>query len=145
LEEAMNIRSYCIDDEVSVTRLWLECGLVVSQNHPVRDIERKLENSGDWFFVGEIEGEVTATCMVGYDGHRGWINCLAVSPRLQGEGHARRMMAHAEEVLLKAGCPKVNLQVRSTNRGVIGFYERFGYGVDDVVSMGKRLVEDDLF
>jgi ribosomal protein S18 acetylase RimI-like enzyme len=55
------------------------------------------------------------------------------------------MMAHAEEVLLKAGCPKVNLQVRSTNRGVIGFYERIGYGVDDVVSMGKRLVEDDLF
>ena len=40
------------------------------------------------------------------------------------------------------GCPKINLQVRSSNANVIDFYKTIGYSVDDVVSMGKRLEED---
>jgi ribosomal protein S18 acetylase RimI-like enzyme len=81
--------------------------------------------------------------MVGYDGHRGWINYLAVLPELQGRGYARQIMERAEEILRFAGCAKINLQVRSSNRKVIAFYERMGFAVDDVVSMGKRLELDD--
>jgi ribosomal protein S18 acetylase RimI-like enzyme len=40
------------------------------------------------------------------------------------------------------GCPKINLQVRTSNTGVIKFYEKIGFKMDDVVSMGKRLIED---
>jgi ribosomal protein S18 acetylase RimI-like enzyme len=40
------------------------------------------------------------------------------------------------------GCPKINLQVRSTNGGVIEFYKRLGYNIDDVASLGKRLESD---
>jgi ribosomal protein S18 acetylase RimI-like enzyme len=53
-------------------------------------------------------------------------------------------MQEAERLLREAGCPKINLQVRSSNAGVIEFYRRIGYLVDDVVSMGKRLESDDL-
>ena len=45
--------------------------------------------------------------------------------------------------LLEAGCPKINLQIRTSNHGVIEFYRHLGYSVDDVVSMGKRLEHDD--
>jgi ribosomal protein S18 acetylase RimI-like enzyme len=34
--------------------------------------------------------------MVGYDGHRGWINYLAVHPAHQRRGHARQLMQRAE-------------------------------------------------
>jgi ribosomal protein S18 acetylase RimI-like enzyme len=37
------------------------------------------------------------------------------------------------------GCPKLNLQVVTSNAGVVAFYERLGYAVEERVSMGKRL------
>jgi ribosomal protein S18 acetylase RimI-like enzyme len=92
--------------------------------------------------VGVIEGRVVATVMAGYEGHRGWINYLAVSPEQRSRGHGRRMMEEAERRLLALGCPKVNLQVRSTNQEAMGFYRRIGYAADEVVSFGKRLVSD---
>ena len=90
--------------------------------------------------VGSI---LVGAVMVGYDGHRGWINYLAVHPDDRRHGHGARLMAAAEAHLEGLGCPKINLQVRRTNHEVVDFYERLGYAVDDPVSMGKRLVEDE--
>jgi ribosomal protein S18 acetylase RimI-like enzyme len=87
-------------------------------------------------------GRVVATVMAGYDGHRGWINYLAVDPDHRGEGHGRTMMEAAETRLLALGCPKVNLQVRTDNPDAVAFYELLGYSVDPVVSMGRRLISD---
>ena len=136
------IRAYRADDEAAVVGLWRDCGLVVPQNNPFRDIARKLAVNPEWFLVGVIGDRVVATCMAGYEGHRGWINYLAVSPRLRRRGIATQMMAAAEERLRAAGCPKVNLQVRQSNAGVIRFYESLGYGRDPVISLGKRLQPD---
>ena len=52
-------------------------------------------------------------------------------------------MAEIERLLAAAGCPKINLQVRTTNAAVIAFYRRLGYAQDDVVSLGRRLVADE--
>jgi ribosomal protein S18 acetylase RimI-like enzyme len=67
---------------------------------------------------------------------------LAVHPSHQREGLGRRIVTEAEDRLRASGCPKVNLQVRTSNRAAITFYERIGYSIDDVVSMGKRLQTD---
>ena len=139
----MNIRPYRHEDKKSVIQLWIDCGLVVPHNNPARDIERKLGIKPEWFLVGELDGKVIATCMAGYEGHRGWINYLAVSPVLQRKGYARAMMKRAEEILTDVGCPKVNLQIRAANLKVIEFYRNIGFKIDDVVSMGKRLVPDE--
>ena len=80
--------------------------------------------------------------MAGYDGHRGWINYLAVAPELQRQGVAGQLMSAAEETLAAQGCPKINLQVRETNIDVIAFYQTLGYTQDPVISMGKRLSHD---
>ena len=106
-------------------------------------MERKLMVNPEWFLVGEIDGDVIATCMAGFEGHRGWINYLAVRPDLQGHGFGKMIMEQAEAMLKAAGCPKINLQIRSTNQHVIHFYERIGYKQDPVVSMGKRLIPDN--
>ena len=45
--------------------------------------------------------------------------------------------------LRAARCPKINLQVRTDNAHAIGFYRAIGYVSDDVVSMGKRLENDE--
>jgi ribosomal protein S18 acetylase RimI-like enzyme len=136
------IRSYHPQDEAAVIELWLQCNLVVPQNNPERDIKRKLRVNPEWFLVGVLGGHIVATCMAGYEGHRGWINYLAVSPHHRRQGIGTRIMEEAEKKLSAAGCPKINLQVRETNRAVIQFYERIGYTRDLVVSMGKRLEND---
>jgi ribosomal protein S18 acetylase RimI-like enzyme len=136
------IRKYHIDDEKDVIDLWSECGLIAPQNNPNKDIERKLRVNPEWFLVGELEGKIVATCMAGYEGHRGWINYLAVAQQHQRKGYATQIMLEAERILRKAGCPKINLQIRTTNTSVIEFYKAIGYGFDNVVSMGKRLEFD---
>jgi len=83
--------------------------------------------------------------MTGYDGHRGWINYLACSPLFQGRGYAKKIMKRAEEILIDAGCPKINLQIRADNQKAIKFYKRIGFKFDDVVSMGKRLEPDETY
>ncbi len=93
--------------------------------------------------VGEVSGRVVAVVMVGYEGHRGWVNYLAVDPELQGRGLGREMMAEAERRLRELGCPKLQLQVRKDNADAAAFYGRLGYVEDAVVSMGKRLIKDN--
>ncbi|GAB1255858.1 GNAT family acetyltransferase [Aurantivibrio plasticivorans] len=138
----MNIRSFDEHDREAVIDLWQVCGLVVPQNNPHKDIDRKLQDSGKLFLVGDIDGRIVASAMAGYDGHRGWINYLAVLPSMRREGLGREMMKAVEKRLLAVGCPKINLQIRTTNQQVIEFYEAIGYSMDRVVSMGKRLEYD---
>jgi ribosomal protein S18 acetylase RimI-like enzyme len=138
----MNIRAFASTDTAAVVVLWQSCGLVVPQNDPLADIERKLLVNPELFLVGEYAGRVVASVMGGYEGHRGWINYLAVDPVEQGKGYGRLMMAEVEDRLRAAGCPKINLQVRASNEAVIQFYESLGYGNDNVVGLGKRMAED---
>lgn len=137
------IRPYLADDQQSVVALWTACGLVAPHNSPVRDIERKLEVAPELFLVGVLGGEIVATCMVGYEGHRGWINYLAVSPQHRRSGIGTKIMQEAERRLREMGCPKINLQVRTSNREVIEFYKSMGFLEDAVVSLGKRLEHDE--
>ena len=80
--------------------------------------------------------------MVGYDGHRGWVYYFAVAPERRKQSLGRMLMQEVECRLIERGCPKLNLQVRSSNAGVVEFYRRLGYGQDDVVSLGRRLIQD---
>ena len=138
----MQIRPFHLQDEPAVIALWRECDLIRPWNDPHKDILRKLAVNPEMFLVGTIDGRIVACVMAGYEGHRGWLNYLAVSPAFRGRELARSIVAAAEALLRNAGCPKINLQIRTSNQGVVEFYRRIGYSIDDVVSMGKRLELD---
>ena len=139
----MEIRVFAQADIEAVVQLWNDCGLTRPWNDPHKDIARKLSVSPELFLIGtDGQGLLMATVMVGYDGHRGWINYLAVHPAHQRQGHASQLMQQAEQLLTERGCPKLNLQVRAGNEVVIALYESLGYTDDKTVSMGKRLIAD---
>ena len=142
---ALKIRPYHAKDEKDVIDLWIACGLVSPVNNPKLDIERKTKVNPELFLVGEIEGKVIASCMAGYEGHRGWINYLAVHPDCRRRGFARRIMAEAERLLRASGCAKINLLVRSSNAMVMEFYKNIGFQMEDVICMGKRIEFDEPF
>jgi ribosomal protein S18 acetylase RimI-like enzyme len=139
----MLIRPFETADEDAVVALWVACGLTRPWNDPRADIARKLADSPELLLVAEEEGVVLGSVMVGYDGHRGWINYLAAHPSRQRGGLGRALMEAAEERLAALGCAKVNLQVRDDNEAARGFYEAIGYGQDPVLSSGKRLLVDE--
>ena len=135
----MIIRAFELTDEPTVIDLWRQCDLIRPQNDPAKDVRRKLNVQSQMFLVAELENKIIGTVMAGYEGHRGWINYLAVSPQHRRQGIGTALMQEAERILRLEGCPKINLQVRSANRDVIEFYRKIGFAVDDVVSLGKRL------
>jgi len=138
----MKIRAYIETDKADVIALWKECGLVAPQNDPTKDIQRKLKVDPDLFLVGVNENGMVATIMGGYEGHRGWINYLAVKPSEQRKGLGQAMTQEIEQLLKQKGCPKINLQVRTSNAAVLALYAAIGYGEDNVLSLGKRLEQD---
>jgi ribosomal protein S18 acetylase RimI-like enzyme len=139
----LEIRPFQSDDCDSVVELWERCGLLRPANDPFEDIARKQKVGGDLFLVGLSEGKIVAAVMAGYEGHRGWLNYLAVSPSHRKRGYGRQMVREAERRLSAEGCPKVNLQIRVTNSEAVQFYSAIGYTQDNVLSFGKRIVHDN--
>lgn len=138
----MNIRPFEAADQQAVVDLWSRCDLVRPWNDPRKDIARKLRVQPELFLVLEVDGAVAGTVMAGYEGHRGWINYLAVDPTARRRGLGRSLMAEAERLLRARGCPKINLQIRRENQPAIAFYQRLGFTEDAAVSLGKRLASD---
>ncbi len=136
----VEIRTYEERDEAAVAALWREVFPdAPAHNVPEEDIRRKLAVQRDLFFVAVDGGELVGTALAGYDGHRGWVYCVAVKPNRRRRGIGDALMARVEEDLRAMGCAKLNLQVRATNREAVAFYERLGYAVEERVSMGKLL------
>jgi ribosomal protein S18 acetylase RimI-like enzyme len=138
----MEIRPFREADEALVVALWQACGLTRPWNDPHKDIARKLQVQRELFLVAEDEGRIVASVMAGYEGHRGWVNYLAVDVAHRRGGLGADLMRKAEDLLLARGCPKVSLLVRTSNADVLAFYRALGYAQDDAIPLGKRLIPD---
>jgi ribosomal protein S18 acetylase RimI-like enzyme len=135
----MQIRRAEPADRDAVIATWEAAGLTRPWNDPVLDFDRALAGATSTILVGVDDSTVIATAMVGEDGHRGWVYYLAVREDARGRGLGREMMAAVEDWLRAAGAVKVQLMVRESNAGVIGFYEALGYTDDQVRVLGRRL------
>ena len=138
----MHVRKFKESDRNSVIGLWAACDLTRPWNDPDKDITRKMLIQPELFLVGELGGDIIASAMAGYDGHRGSVFYLAVAPKFQKSGYGRDLMKEVERLLISMGCPKLNIAIRSSNQKVLDFYNGLGYSADDVVCLGKRLIPD---
>jgi ribosomal protein S18 acetylase RimI-like enzyme len=113
-----------------------------AHNRPSLVIDRKLAVNDDLFFVGLIDNRVVGTVMAGYDGHRGWIYSVAVSPAHRREGIGSQLVSHAESALIAKGSVKINLQIMQGNESVTAFYAALGFSVEKRISMGKPIPQN---
>jgi ribosomal protein S18 acetylase RimI-like enzyme len=137
---ALEIRSFIEKDEKAVAALWRRVFPDSPPwNVPEEDIRRKLFVQRELFLVAMRGSELVGTAMGGYDGHRGWVYYVVVSPEHRRQGIGKLLMRRVEESLAEMGCPKLNLQVRTSNAQAVSFYQHLGYEVEERISMGKRL------
>src|SRR4051794_41043852 len=87
----MDIQPFDESDAEAVIALWAAgFAYPAPHNDPAAVIRHKLAVQRELFFVPRLGGALVGTVMGGYDGHRGWVYFLAVSPeaRRQGVGTA---------------------------------------------------------
>ncbi len=139
-EQRLDIRLLGETDVPDLVALWTDAGLTRPWNDPVDDARLALSGPASVILGARIGGELVASVMAGWDGHRGSVYYLAVAEAFRGRGHARALLTAAEDWLLRQfNAPKLNLMVRAGNSSALGFYDRAGYGVDDVVVRSRRL------
>ena len=131
----VTVRSYRGNDHAQLCALW---STVFGDADPATMIAKKLEVQPELLLVAEASDALVGSVIAGYDGVRGWIYHLAVTPNWRRRGIASLLVARAEADLVKLGCPKINLQVRVENQQVVAFYRSLGYLLEERVSMGKR-------
>ncbi|MCY3639596.1 MAG: GNAT family acetyltransferase [Gammaproteobacteria bacterium] len=136
----MIIRPATVADRSSVIALW-ETVFPDDPPHnaPPKVFDAKLAVQDDMLLVAVEDGAVVGTTMAGYDGFRGWLHKVAVSPQHQGRGLATALVRHAIRTLRSAGCIKVNLQIRATNLEVREFYESLGFEIEDNLIMARHI------
>ncbi len=131
------IRPFEERDRKAVRALW-HAAFGEFPDDPDESIDFCLRAGHGALFVGLLDDTVVATILAGHDGHRGWLYHVATATEHRGRGYGQDMVAHAEAHLAAQGVPKVNLQIRTGNAQVQGFYERLGYAVEPRINMGKR-------
>ena len=136
----MHVRPCTRDDRSGVIALWERVFPDdPPHNAPAKVFDAKLATHDDMLFVATEEDAVIGTAMAGYDGHRGWLYTVAVSPDCRRRGIGAALVHQAVDALRAAGCIKVNLQIRATNTAVRGFYESLGFEVEERLSMGMHI------
>ncbi|MFN3865197.1 MAG: GNAT family acetyltransferase [Demequina sp.] len=145
------IRRFGAADADAVAAMWADAFPEdPARNEPRGMIARKLARDPELFWVAcekaadagagsAAAGDVVGALMAGYDGVRGWLYHLAVSPAHRRLGVASALVARAVDELAGLGCVKVNLQVRETNDEVRAFYESLGWSEDRSSSLGRML------
>ena len=136
----MHVRPCTNHDRAGVIALWERVFPDdPPHNAPAKVFDGKLAMHDDMLFVATDADTAIGTAMAGYDGHRGWLYTVAVAPEHRRRGTGTALVRHAVGALRRAGCIKVNLQIRATNAAVRGFYEALGFEVEERLSMGMHI------
>ena len=91
-------------------------------------------------FVGAfIEGKLVGAAIASDDGRKGWINRLAVSPKVRGRGVGGLLIRHCEDVLRKRGRLLFCVHIESYNTESMQVFEHYGYKKEeDIFYFTKR-------
>jgi len=136
----LRIRKFRLSDYEEVVNLWKKTGLVLRPGDDLEGVGLKLKRDPDLFLIAEKDHKIVGAVMGAWDGRRGWINHLAVSPNFQRLGVARSLLVEVEKRLANKGALKVNAQVYKRNKVSLDFFEALGYEVHaDLLMVGKTL------
>jgi ribosomal protein S18 acetylase RimI-like enzyme len=93
--------------------------------------------------VGDAAGDVVASMVAAWDGWRGSLYRLVVSPEHRRSGIGTKLVRAGEEWLTEQGARRIGLYVIRDARGAALFWERCGYSLEPRVARYVRMVVGD--
>jgi ribosomal protein S18 acetylase RimI-like enzyme len=128
------IRPARADELAAVLRLWQESGVTPpSVTDSIEGLTRLMSAPGGVLFVAFIDGLLVGSVIGGWDGWRGNIYRLAVTPEYRRRGIARRLVAEISEALFAEGAERLSALVEHEHRWSMDFWEslrHLGYEYD---------------
>ncbi|MFX0174242.1 MAG: GNAT family N-acetyltransferase, partial [Candidatus Hodarchaeota archaeon] len=101
----MTIRELNITDYNNIIYVWKKAGLPIKKSG--RDSYNRIKDqieSGRITVIGyEEEDELRGVVLLSQDGRKGWVNRLAVLPKYQKKGIAKKLLLESEKIFLKQG------------------------------------------
>ncbi|MBN2551035.1 MAG: GNAT family N-acetyltransferase [Anaerolineales bacterium] len=128
-------------DYPAVLSLWANAGpgIQIRRSDEPEEIRKKLLRDPDLFLVAEENNQIIGSVLGGFDGRRGIVYHLAVSPEQRRKGIGEQLMAELEQRLRLKGCIRCYLLVTQDNLEAIQFYEARGWSCMDLFVYGKDL------
>ena len=128
-------------DFPAILELWVQAGpgIHVGRSDQPLEIEKKLQRDPDLFLLAEIDGQPVGSVLGGFDGRRGMMYHLAVSPVHRRRGIGESLMAELEARLKAKSCLRYYLLVTQDNHESIDFYLKRGWENLPLYAFGKDL------
>ncbi|TFG25877.1 MAG: GNAT family N-acetyltransferase [Promethearchaeota archaeon] len=126
-------------------QIWRESGVSVGSSDEEDQIKKVLDRNPNLFLVGIIDNKVIAVVIGAFDGRRGYVHHLAVSPKSQNKGYGRKLMEELNERFRNLNVHKVHLFIEKYNEGVINFYKKLGWEIRDDLIMMSYVPNTDLY
>ena len=139
----MEIREFKYPEDLIPTRkLWesINIGINLGFSDEPGEIDKKLRHDPDLFLIAIAKGKIVGSVIGGFDGRRGMIYHLAVSPPYRRRGLGSILMTEIERRLRAKGCIRSYLMVTRENTEAMRFYLKRGWErMDFVVPFAKNL------
>ncbi|WP_030417594.1 GNAT family N-acetyltransferase [Streptomyces sp. SCSIO 75703] len=105
-----------------------EADLLEGRRTDPEGVREVITSAGSRLLTVERDGRVVACCQVEHRGGHAYFGMFAVSPRLQGEGLGKTLLAEAERLArAEWGATEMHMTVISVREDLIAWYERRGY------------------
>ena len=137
MDSAVTIRSGGPDDIQGVLALWTEAGATPKPTDTEEGLAQLLASPQSILLLAEADGRVVGTVVGGWDGWRGNIYRLAVSPEYRRRGIASGLMLQVDTVLARLGAQRITALVERDHPWAVGFWnalERAGYRRDPTMT-----------
>jgi ribosomal protein S18 acetylase RimI-like enzyme len=140
------IRKLREEDYGALVALWRDAGLPFRPRG--RDaraaIARQLQEPTAAYLVAEVGGEIAGAVLGTHDGHKGWINRLAVAPNYRRRNIGALLVAEVESRLAALGIDIFACLVEDWNESSKVFFERVGYKPFPGASYFTKRKSDDV-
>ena len=105
-----------------------EADLLDGDRTSVAEIEAYIADPNARFIMAFECASLVGCALIKNEAGEGYFGMFAVKPALQGSGHGKQILAHAEKTVRDLWhCPVIAMTVISIREDLIAFYERRGY------------------
>lgn len=105
-----------------------EADLIEGNRTNVAEIEAHIADPNARFLMAFEAGTLVGCALIKNQAGEGYFGMFAVKPALQGAGHGKQILAHAEQHIRNLwNCTKVAMTVISIREDLVAYYERRGY------------------
>jgi ribosomal protein S18 acetylase RimI-like enzyme len=134
MSEDYVIRSVREDEFPAVLRLWKEAGVTPpSVTDSIEGLARLINQPCGILLIAIVDSRIVGSVIGGWDGWRGNIYRLAVSPEYRHRGIARRLVEEISNALFAKGAEKISALVEHDHPWAIEFWNsmrELGYQCD---------------